>query len=308
MNSPNLPHKVIKTALIRKSKQHWDREITPADLEDLGGSIEDEGLLHPIVVRKVGKMYEYLAGERRFKVYRKRGERDISCTVVPECDDIKARKISLEENLKTKKPSSTEWAAGVRELHDIVRAQIIKTQSQEATEETPEPSRRRKASRGRPENADEKAVHVVAKKVGVHPNTVKNVLNQEKLISTAKHALEQGKITTQQANALSRMSKEDQRLQLSQMVQETRGQTQNRLTAERIQTAEPDKAIREAVRAHGRLMGQCEKLYEEVNTFYNSLTDQICKALYRESRDDLVKLHKATAQLLHEIESAEESS
>jgi ParB/RepB/Spo0J family partition protein len=305
MNSPNLPHKVIKTALIRKSRQHWDREITPADLEDLGGSIEDEGLLHPIVVRKVGKMYEYLAGERRFKVFRKRGEREISCTVVPECDDIKARKISLEENLKTKKPSSAEWAAGVRELHDIVRTQLDADAGE--VDEEPAPPKRRKPARGRPENEEEKVIRIVAKKVGVHPTTVKSVLNQEKLISTAKHALEQEKITVQQANALARMAKEDQRLQLSQMVQETRGQTQNRLTAERIQTAEPDKAIREAVRAYGRIMGQCGKLYEEVNSFYNSLTDPICQALYRESRDELVKLHKATAQLLHEIESAEES-
>ena len=50
-------------------------------LEDLAASIQEHGLIQPVVLRSVGAGYEIVAGERRWRAARKAGVRNIPCIV-----------------------------------------------------------------------------------------------------------------------------------------------------------------------------------------------------------------------------------
>ena len=286
----------LPSQLLRKSPLHWNRAITADDIEELATSIDKRGMINPITVRKKGQMYEYLAGERRYLANKSRGNKTLLCNIVT-CDDVEARAISLEENLLTKKPNSTEWRNGVAELAKIERSRLPKRS--DVPPYTPT------GKKGRPVLEETQVIKTVAKKTGVSEKTIREVVKLEKLTPSARMQLEREKITIQQALILADMTKDDQRLQLSQMIQETKNQTQNRRTVETIAKADPSKAEREAIRAFCRMIKHCEVLAEEVDSFKKSMNDRIARVVYQENRDDLVDLHRAIAQLLKDIESAE---
>jgi ParB family chromosome partitioning protein len=67
-------------------------------MEELKDSIEEKGLLHPIVVRVHDNGYEIVAGNRRFAACRQLGWKRITCHIL-ELDDKDAFETSLIENL-----------------------------------------------------------------------------------------------------------------------------------------------------------------------------------------------------------------
>lgn len=289
--------KTIPIHIIRKSPLHWNRAITKDDVEELADSIDSVGMIHPIVVRKKGQMYEYLAGERRYLACKSRGDKVIRCTVVT-CADSQAREISLVENLKTKRPDSNEWKQGVKELYELEKKTITR-----APKAPPQKEKHVKA--GRPKEENTIVVERVAKKVGVAPKTVERAISVEKLTPTARLQFERGNITQAHAEILSKMSKDDQWVQLSHMIRETRKQTETRLSTEKIKSNDPDKASREAVRTFTKLLDRSKTLQNEVDAFRESLNDNTLDVLYRENRDNLVDLHRSLSQLIRDIELAE---
>ncbi len=60
------------------------------DQDDLKGEIEKDGLLNALVVRKQGKFYELIDGERRFRTLKELGWKKVPVRVV-KVDDAKAR-------------------------------------------------------------------------------------------------------------------------------------------------------------------------------------------------------------------------
>jgi len=287
--------KNIPIHIVRKSPLHWNRKVSPDDIEDLASSIDSVGMLHPIIVRKKGQMYEYLAGERRYLACKSRGEKVIRCTVV-KCSDSQAREMSLVENLKTKRPDSDEWKAGVKELYEIETKSVRKAPAVNKSEQL---------KRGRPREEKTVVVERVAKKVGASPRTVKRALSIEKLTPTARVQFERGRITHTQAEILSSMSKDDQWAQLSHMIRETKKQSESRISSDKIKSSDPDKSTREAVRAFTKLLAKCKTLQTEIDTFRESQTDKTLDVLFQENRDEMVDLHRALSRLIRDIELAE---
>jgi ParB-like chromosome segregation protein Spo0J len=290
----NLKYKSIPLIQITRSPQHWNRAVTKDDIEDLATSVDSVGLLHPIIVRKTKKGYEYLAGERRYLASKSRGAREIRCTVV-ECSDKEAREISLVENIKAKKPTPSELREGIKELVGLEKSRI--TKPSEVPKHTPRG--------GRPMKEDFIVVSRVAKKVGTDVQTVREIIDLEKLVPPAKYQLDRGGINQAQAKLLTTMSKDDQRVQLAHMLRETRKQTEGRISTEVMKDADPNKAEREAVRAFGRLLSGSKELLGECDRFRNSLNDHTTEVIYKENRDDLVDLHRSLSQLIRDIELAE---
>jgi len=67
------------------------------DLSDLVDSIEQKGILQPVIVRKVGAKFELVAGERRFRAAREAGLKTIP-VVLKELNDQQAVECSIIEN------------------------------------------------------------------------------------------------------------------------------------------------------------------------------------------------------------------
>lgn len=90
------------------------------DAESLAGladSISANGLLQPILVRKMGDRYEIIAGERRFRASKLAGLNEIP-VIVTNADDLAAAKYALIENLQREDLNPYEEAAAFRSLMD----------------------------------------------------------------------------------------------------------------------------------------------------------------------------------------------
>ena len=69
MNGDNLENKVIQIKLDDIIPNRFQpREVFDENgLEELAKSIEEHGVIQPVIVRKLGDKYELIAGERRTK-------------------------------------------------------------------------------------------------------------------------------------------------------------------------------------------------------------------------------------------------
>ena len=72
---------------------------SPGDIDELANSIEQVGVLEPLIVRHVGRKIEVIAGTRRLAAARKIKLKSIPC-IVKEMDDDTAMIVSLAENIQ----------------------------------------------------------------------------------------------------------------------------------------------------------------------------------------------------------------
>lgn len=84
-------------------------------LKELADSIKADGVIQPIVVRKVGAKYEIIAGERRFRASKLAGLEKVP-VVVKNVDDRKARELALVENIQREDLSPIEEAISLKTL------------------------------------------------------------------------------------------------------------------------------------------------------------------------------------------------
>lgn len=95
------------------------RDFNEAALEELAASIRSNGLIEPIVVRRLGTQdkFEIVAGERRWRACQRAGLRE-ALVVVKQLDDKKAYEISIIENVQREDLNAVEFATALRKLID----------------------------------------------------------------------------------------------------------------------------------------------------------------------------------------------
>lgn len=84
-------------------------------LEELATSIKADGVIQPIVVRKVGDKYEIIAGERRFRASKLAGLEKVP-VVVKNVTNRKARELALVENIQREDLNPIEEAISLKTL------------------------------------------------------------------------------------------------------------------------------------------------------------------------------------------------
>ena len=100
---------------INLSKFQTRKKFDEEKLKELSKSIEKNGLIQPIIVRKGKKKFELIAGERRLKACKLVGIVKISA-IVSDFDDRKAFESGLIENLQREDLTSIEEAEGYNRL------------------------------------------------------------------------------------------------------------------------------------------------------------------------------------------------
>lgn len=113
------PAESVLVALVDPSPFQARHEASQCSVEDLAASIEESGLLQPILVRPTKNRYELLAGERRWRAFQHLRRERIPAHV-REVDDLTAAIIGAVENLQRKNLGAWEEARAV----GIVRAQL----------------------------------------------------------------------------------------------------------------------------------------------------------------------------------------
>ena len=80
-------------------------------------SIKSSGIIQPIIVRKVDKGYEIIAGERRWRAAQAAGLKDVPI-VIREATDMQAAEMSLIENIQREELNPLEEAAAYITLNE----------------------------------------------------------------------------------------------------------------------------------------------------------------------------------------------
>lgn len=84
-------------------------------LQELAASIKEFGVVQPVVVRKKGRSYELVAGERRLRAAGLAGLTKVPA-IVKDYDDTKMMEIALIENIQRHDLNPIEEAQGLRRL------------------------------------------------------------------------------------------------------------------------------------------------------------------------------------------------
>ena len=151
-------------------------------LNELAASIEEHGLIQPLVLRKAEKGYEIVAGERRWRAARKIGIREIPC-IVRELTDEENMLLAIIENMQREDLNPIEEAEGIR--------QMIETYG--LTQEE------------------------VSTSVGKSRPYIANSLRLLRLPETVRKYIEDGSLSTGHAKAIAAVSDEKKQIELAEV-------------------------------------------------------------------------------------------
>ncbi|MFQ5735206.1 MAG: ParB/RepB/Spo0J family partition protein [Planctomycetaceae bacterium] len=90
------------------------KEFEPESLAELAASIEQHGLLQPLLVRATEDRYQLIAGERRWLAAQKAGLQSVPCRIL-ELEDRQVYEVAIEENLKRRDLGVLEKAEAFRD-------------------------------------------------------------------------------------------------------------------------------------------------------------------------------------------------
>ncbi len=115
----------------QQPREHFDEET----LASLAESIQEVGVLQPVLVRAAGEGYELIAGERRWRAARRIGLQTIPA-IVRVADDAAMLQQAIVENVQREQLNPLEEAAAYQQLiedfsftHDEVATRVGKSRA-----------------------------------------------------------------------------------------------------------------------------------------------------------------------------------
>lgn len=179
----NEPEATIEISKITRNPNQPRKNFDETALQELADSIKQNGVLQPILVRRIGSKYQIVAGERRYQASKLAGLKEIPA-VVRDIDDKEVFQLALIENLQRSDLSPMEEAKGYRQLID----------SQGLTQEG------------------------LAKILSKSRSAIANTLRLMDLPTVVQEMIEQGLLTAGHARAILAVPTEEGRVELAQKV------------------------------------------------------------------------------------------
>jgi len=105
---------IDKLIALRRNPQYLSERQNKA----LRTSIERDGFLCPVVVRKKKDLYEILSGNHRVNASREAGLKELPCELVHPCDDKRAARIAVNMNTVHGDPTPELLAPFLAEIDD----------------------------------------------------------------------------------------------------------------------------------------------------------------------------------------------
>lgn len=177
------PEATIEISKITRNPNQPRKNFDETALQELADSIRQNGVLQPILVRKIGGKYQIVAGERRYQASKLAGLKEIPA-VVRDIDDKEVFQLALIENLQRSDLSPMEEAKGYRQLID----------SQGLTQEG------------------------LAKILSKSRSAIANTLRLMDLPTVVQEMIKQGLLTAGHARAILAVPTEEGRVELAQKV------------------------------------------------------------------------------------------
>lgn len=223
----------IHTERIVPNRYQPRQVFEPNKIKELAESIEEHGLLQPIVVRPIEEdMFEIIAGERRFRALQTLNKTHAD-VIIRYLDDEETAVVALIENIQRENLSVIEEAEAYKKLLDIGDT----TQSE------------------------------LAKSVGKSQSFIANKLRLLKLAPKVIERLRESKVTERHARAMLSLSEEDQvdlvETVISQKlnVKQTEARVKQKLGPEKVKARrfEFEKDLTDAREAVGQSLESIEK-------------------------------------------------
>lgn len=109
--------KNLKITEVEPNREQPRKKFDQEALEELAGSIQEYGLIQPIVVTKKDGYYSIVAGERRWRASKIAGLKEIPA-IIREDDEKINSEIALIENMQREDLNPVEKAMGIKTLID----------------------------------------------------------------------------------------------------------------------------------------------------------------------------------------------
>lgn len=101
--------------LIHADRANPRKDFDEAALEELAVSLKNQGVLQPVLVRRDGRGYRLIAGERRWRAAQRAGLTELPA-IVREATDAEAYELALVENIQRADLNPLEEAEAFRRL------------------------------------------------------------------------------------------------------------------------------------------------------------------------------------------------
>jgi ParB family chromosome partitioning protein len=167
--------KLIPVADIAPNPTQPRFAIKEDTLVELAASIREKGVLQPLLLRRQGKGYEIIAGERRFRAAIMAGLKEVPA-IIKDVDEKEAIEIALIENLQREDLNPVEIASVYERFID----DFGYTQEE------------------------------LAKKIGIDRTTISNFIRLLKLPEWIKNLIREGKLTQGHARVLITLKNENE--------------------------------------------------------------------------------------------------
>lgn len=105
----------VRLSMIEPNLEQPRKYFAEESLEELAASLKIYGMLQPLLVQKKGKVYELIAGERRWRAAKLAGMKEVP-VVIREYTPQQRMEIALIENLQRENLNPIEEAAAYRRL------------------------------------------------------------------------------------------------------------------------------------------------------------------------------------------------
>jgi len=203
--------------------------IAPERLDELCASIQESGIVQPILVRPRGGRYQIVAGERRWRAAQKLGLRTVPVTV-REVPDERLLELALVENLQREDLSALEEAQAYQRLQQ----ELGLTQDE------------------------------IARRVGRERSTVTNTLRLLRLPQVVRDLLSEGRLEAGHARALLSLDRVEDQVKLAR--ETGRRGLSVREVERRVASAQRQPGARRSVRPEPNTRAAEEKLRAALGT------------------------------------------
>jgi len=120
-----MEYKIVPLEQVHTRESQVRQEFDQEFIQELAQSIKRDGILVPIIVRTVGRGYEIVAGEQRWRAGKIAKLKEVPVAIM-EADDRRVLEVAMVENLKRKDLQGWEkedaitamWGSGAYKTHD----------------------------------------------------------------------------------------------------------------------------------------------------------------------------------------------
>lgn len=185
---------VSLSEIIENEKNVLFRELTEKEMEELKSSIQEVGLLEPLVVVQEGEQYKLISGHQRKKALEELGMDKVAVNIVNLQDEDEELAL-IHANIKQRKLNDMELARVIRAEKEIIQQKIKKGTLK---------------NQGR-------AIEQVANNLEISKDKAKRLDRLNLLIPELQLLVEQGKITTGKGQEIGLLDVETQKILYSSL-------------------------------------------------------------------------------------------